>query len=65
MTAKKQPQPKQEPQEEPYTPMGVMEPSPVEQLEALTIRVRVLETQYRELEGLVSQHNRYHFGRTT
>lgn len=50
---------------EEYRPMGVPEPSPAEQIEALILRVQVLEGQYKDLEGLVTQHNRYHFGKTT
>jgi len=41
-----------------YQPMAVPEPTPLERLEAVEIRIKVLEDR-------VSQHNRYHFGKPT
>lgn len=42
--------------EEVYKPMAVKEPEPLERLEAIELRVKVLEDQ-------VNKHNRQHFGR--
>ena len=63
MTAKKTPEPKPEPgkdvsQEEPYKPMAVPEPTALERLAALELRIAAAEKA-------ISQHNRYHFGGLT
>lgn len=70
MTAKKTPPKKQEQpaeqqqtpaeeepvqQDEPVRPMAVQPPTPEEQIEALTIRLKVAEEW-------ITRHNRYHFG---
>ena len=52
---KKEPEVK-EVKEEVYKPMAVKEPEPLERLEAVELRVKVLEDQ-------VNKHNRQHFGR--
>jgi hypothetical protein len=61
MTKKKtsdEPQPEDVPQDEPYKPMAVPEPDPIERLAALELRMA-------QMEKAVSQHNRYHFGPST
>jgi len=51
MTAKK-PKTEDVPQEEVYQPMGVPEPTPTERLEALELRVKVLEGNCRKSHGM-------------
>jgi hypothetical protein len=60
MTKKKTPEDPQPDvsQEEPYKPMAVPEPDPLERLAALELRMAAMEK-------VVSQHNRYHFGGVT
>lgn len=57
MTKKKEPE-KTVPQGEVYRPMAVQEPTPLERLEAVEIKIKVLEDR-------ISQHNKYHFGKST
>jgi hypothetical protein len=61
MTAKKKPEPEkvvvlQPEQEEPYRPMAVPEPTPLERLEALTIEMKVMK-------DWINRHSRSHTGR--
>lgn len=49
MTAKKKPEVQQG---EVYQPMAVQEPSPLERLEALELRVKVLEGNCRRSHGM-------------
>ena len=51
--------------EEPYEPMAVEEPTTDEKMDAITLRITVLETEIATLKGEVTKHNRYHFGKTT
>jgi len=58
MTKKRTETESEAPQEEPYKPMAVPEPDPIERLAALELRMAAMEKA-------VSQHNRYHFGGVT
>ena len=58
VTKKKTPEeskPEDVQQEEPYKPMAMPEPDPLE-------RLTILEIKVKDLEKRVSQHNKYHFG---
>ena len=61
MTKKKtpdEPQPEDVPQDEPYKPMAVPEPDPIERLAALELRMA-------QMEKAVTRHNQYHFSSVT
>jgi hypothetical protein len=58
VTKKKTPEEQQPEQEIVYKPMAAPEPTPLERLAALELRMAAMEK-------VVSQHNRYHFGAST